>query len=82
MINYEKELKDLLEKVSDLENRLKEIQREDDVQIGVIKLVGGKLQLDLYLNKELFDDNKMKRLENIANEMQQLLLDIEKELNE
>ena len=82
MINYEKELKDLLEKVSDLENRLKEIQREDDVQIGVIKLVGGKLQLDLYLNKELFDDDKIKRLENIANEMQQLLLDIEKELEE
>ena len=82
MINYEKELKDLLEKVSDLENRIKKLQKEDDIQIGVMKLVDGKLQLDLYLDKELFDDDKMKRLENIANEMQQLLLDIEKELEE
>lgn len=80
------------DKMKEIDNKIKEIDKklelleerkqEDKTPIGMISILNGYVNLELLLDVELFDDDKLKRLENIANQLQQLILDIQNDMEE
>ena len=71
------------EKIAEIDKKLEKLNantKEDKTPIGMISLINGYVNIELLLEEELFDEEKMNKLMDIANQLQELLLEVQKEL--
>ena len=74
MENLQRQIDEILKRIDDLDNK------ENKTELGTISIVNGNIKLELLLDAKLFDDNDLGRLQKIAEDLQLLMLDIEKKI--
>lgn len=74
MENLQKQIDEILKRMDALDNK------ENKTELGTISIVNGNIKLELLLDEKLFDDNDLGRLQKIAEDLQLLMLDIEKKI--
>ena len=68
----EKKIIEINEKIAEIDRKLEKLNKKEDKEpIGMISLINGYVNIELLLDEKLIDDDKLKRLENIANQLQQ-----------
>lgn len=66
-------------KIAEIDRKLEKLNKKEDKEpIGMISLIDGYINIELLLEEELFDEEKMNKLQDIANQLQELLLEIQK----
>ena len=78
MENLDKEIKEVEAKLEELKQRKEE--RKNQLNIGMISITDDKLKLELLLNADDFSEEHLQRLTQITNDLQDLLLDVYKEV--
>ena len=77
----EKKIIEIDEKIAEIDRKLEELNKKEDKEpIGMISLINGYVNIELLLDEKLFDEEKMKKLQDIANQLQDLMLEVQKEL--
>ena len=79
----EKKIIEINEKIAEIDRKLEELNAraiESKSPIGMISLINGYVNIELLLDEKLFDEEKMNKLQDIANQLQELLLEVQKEL--
>ena len=69
------------EKIAEIDKKLEKLNantKEDKTPIGMISLINGYVNIELLLEEELFDEEKMNKLQDIANQLQELMLEVQK----
>lgn len=69
------------EKIAEIDKKLEKLNanaKEDKIPIGMISLINGYVNIELLLEEELFDEEKMNKLQDIANQLQELMLEVQK----
>ena len=69
------------EKIAEIDKKLEKLNanaKEDKTPIGIISLINGYVNIELLLEEELFDEEKMNKLQDIANQLQELMLEVQK----
>ena len=82
-MEIENKIMKLDEKIAEIDKKLEKLNanaKEDKTPIGMISLINGYVNIELLLEEELFDEEKMNKLQDIANQLQELMLEIQKEL--
>ena len=79
MENFDKEIKEIEEQLEELKRKREE--RKNQIDIGVVSIIDDRLKLELLLNADDFSEEHIERLTKIANELQELLLDVYKNVN-
>lgn len=79
MENIEKQLEELEQQLIALKQREKE--RKEQTNIGVISIIEDRLKMELLLNADDFSEEHIEKLTKITNELQELLLDVYKDVN-
>ena len=74
MENLQRQIDEILKRMDDLDNK------GNKTELGTISIVNGNIKLELLLDAKLFDDNDLGRLQKIAEDLQLLMLDIEKKI--
>lgn len=74
MENLQKQIDEILKRMDALDNK------ENKTELGTISIVNGNIKLELLLDEKLFDNNDLGRLQKIAEDLQLLMLDIEKKI--
>ena len=79
---------DLNDKMNELENKIKELdkkivdvklreeEREESIPFGLISIVDDNLKLELLMSQDLFEEEDIKELEDILNNLQKLVIKI------
>ena len=78
MENFDKEIQEIEEQLEELKRKREE--RKKQVDIGVVSIIDDRLKLELLLNEDDFSEEHIERLTKITNELQELLLDVYKEV--
>lgn len=78
MENIEKQLDELEQQLIALKQREKE--RKEQTNIGVISIIEDRLKMELLLNANDFSEEHIERLTQITNDLQDLLLDVYKDV--
>lgn len=68
-------------KIAEIDKKLEKLnvkEKENKEPIGLISLIDGYINIELLLEEELFDEEKMNKLQNIANQLQELMLEVQK----
>ena len=78
MENLDKEIQEIEEQLEELKRKREE--RKNQLNIGMISITDDRLKLELLLNADDFSEEHIERLTEIANELQELLLDVYKEV--
>lgn len=78
MENLDKEIKEVEAKLEELKQKREE--RKNQLNIGMISITDDRLKLELLLNAEDFSEEHIERLTKITNDLQDLLLDVYKEV--
>lgn len=78
MENFDKEIKEIEEQLEELKRKREE--RKNQIDIGVVSIIDDRLKLELLLNADDFSEEHIERLTKITNELQELLLDVYKEV--
>ena len=55
------------------------MEREEEVPFGLFSIINNVVKLELLMDVDLFKEEDLKKLEGIANDMQLLLIEIQKE---
>lgn len=77
----EKKIIEINEKIAEIDRKLEKLNKKEDKEpIGMISLINGYVNIELLLDEKLFDEEKMKKLQDIANQLQDLMLEVQKEL--
>ena len=79
MENLDKEIKEVEAKLEELKQKREE--RKNQLNICVISITDDRLKLELLLNAEDFSEEHIEKLTKITNELQELLLDVYKDVN-
>lgn len=79
MENFDKEIQEIEEQLEELKRKREE--RKNQTDIGVVSIIDDRLKLELLLNADDFSEEHIERLTKIANELQELLLDVYKDVN-
>ena len=69
------------EKIAEIDKKLEKLNanaKEDKTPIGMISLINGYVNIELLLEEELFDEEEMNKLQDIANQLQELMLEVQK----
>lgn len=69
------------EKIAEIDKKLEKLNanaKEDKTPIGMISLINGYVNIELLIDEELFDEEKMNKLQDIANQLQELMLEVQK----
>lgn len=82
MENLQRQIDEIVKRVGEIDNKMSDLKqrKEDKVELGLISITNGKITLELLLDEKLFDDNDIDRLQRIAEDLQSLMLDIEKKI--
>ena len=78
MENFDKEIQEIEEQLEELKRKREE--RKNQTDIGVVSIIDDRLKLELLLNADDFSEEHIERLTKITNELQELLLDVYKEV--
>ena len=78
MENLDKEIQEIEEQLEELKRKREE--RKNQIDIGVVSIIDDRLKLELFLNADDFSEEHIERLTKITNELQELLLDVYKEV--
>ena len=78
MGNLDKEIQEIEEQLEELKRKREE--RKNQIDIGVVSIIDDRLKLELLLNADDFSEEHIERLTKITNELQELLLDVYKEV--
>lgn len=83
METLQRQIDEIVKRVGEIDNKMNDLKqrKEDKVELGLISITNGKITLELLLDEKLFDDNDMDRLQRIAEDLQSLMLDIEKKID-
>ena len=68
-------------KIAEIDRKLEKLnekEKENKEPIGLISLIDGYINIELLLEEELFDEEKMNKLRDIANQLQELMLEVQK----
>ena len=79
MENFDKEIQEIEEQLEELKRKREE--RKNQIDIGVVSIIDDRLKLELLLNAEDFSEEHIEKLTKIANDLQELLLDVYKDIN-
>lgn len=74
MNELENKIKELDKKIADV--KLREKEREESIPFGLISIVDDNLKLELLMNQDLFEEEDIKELEDILNNLQKLVIKI------
>ena len=74
MNELENKIKELDKKIADV--KLREEEREESIPFGLISIVDDNLKLELLMNQDLFEEEDLKELEDILNNLQKLVIKI------
>ena len=80
MENLQRQIDEILARVNAIDSKIE--NKQDKAELGLISITNGKIMIELLLDEKLFDDNDMERLQKIAEDLQLLMLDIEKKIGE
>ena len=82
MENLQRQIDEIVKRVGEIDNKMSDLKqrKEDKVVLGLLSITNGKITLELLLDEKLFDDNDIDRLQRIAEDLQSLMLDIEKKI--
>ena len=70
-------------KIAEIDRKLEKLNKKEDKEpIGMISLINGYVNIELLLDEKLFDEEKMNKLMDIANQLQELLLGVQKEVED
>ena len=79
MNNYNEKLIEINAQIKEMNKTLENMEKEildNENYLGLITLVEDKLNLQLLLNEELFNEEDMKELTNIVNQLQELIVKV------
>lgn len=79
MENLDKEIQEIENQLEELKQRQKE--RKEQTDIGVVSIIDDRLKIELLLNKDDFSEEHIEKLTQIVNDLQELLLDVYKDIN-
>ena len=74
MNELENKIKELDKKIADI--KLREEEREESIPFGLISIVDDNLKLELLMSQDLFEEEDLKELEDILNNLQKLVIKI------
>ena len=80
-MEIENKIMKLDEKIAEIDKKLEKLnvkEKEDKEPIGLISLIDGYINIELLLEEELFDEERMNKLQEIANQLQELMLEVQK----
>ena len=78
MENFDNEIQEIEEQLEELKRKREE--RKNQIDIGVVSIIDDRLKLELLLNADDFSEEHIEKLTKITNELQELLLDVYKEV--
>lgn len=78
MENLQRQIDEILARVDAIDNKIE--SKQDKAELGLISITNGKIMIELLLDEKLFNDNDLERLQKIAEDLQLLMLDIEKKI--
>ena len=78
MENLQRQIDEILARVDAIDNKIE--NKQDKTELGLISITNGKIMIELLLDEKLFNDNDLERLQKIAEDLQLLMLDIEKKI--
>lgn len=81
MENFDKEIQEIEKQLEELKLKRKREERKNQIDIGIVSIIDDRLKLELLLNADDFSEEHIERLTKIANELQELLLDVYKDVN-
>ena len=87
MNELEKKMQELTNKIHAIDNKLEQLderkkQREEKTDIGVISVLEGMVHVELMLDKDLFEEEDMEELKDVANKLQKILLKIQDKMED
>ena len=74
MNELENKIKELDKKIADV--KLREEEREESIPFGLISIVDDNLKLELLMSQDLFEEEDLKELEDILNNLQKIVIKI------
>lgn len=82
MKEFEQKMNEINEKINAIDMKLEELderkrQREESVNIGMISVLDGMVHIELLMDKDLFEEEDMEELKDVANKLQNILLKIQ-----
>ena len=80
MENLQRQIDEIVKRVNAIDNKIE--NKQDKAELGLISIANGKIMIELLLDEKLFNDNDLERLQKIAEDLQLLMLDIEKKIGE
>ena len=78
MENLQRQIDEILARVNEIDNKMG--NKQDKTELGLISITNGKIMIELLLDEKLFNDNDLERLQKIAEDLQLLMLDVEKKI--
>ena len=87
MKEFEQKMNELNEKINAIDMKLEELderkrKREESVNIGMISVLDGMVHIELLMDKDLFEEEDMKELKDVANKLQNMLLKIQDKMED
>lgn len=78
MENLQRQIDEILARVNEINNKIE--NEQDKAELGLISITNGKIMIELLLDEKLFNDDDLEKLQKIAEDLQLLMLDIEKKI--
>lgn len=83
MEDFEKQMQEINEEIEEIDRKIEEIakkqlERKDGIPFGLFSIVDNVVKLELLMDVDLFREEELKKLEDIANSMQEILITIQK----
>jgi predicted transcriptional regulator len=80
-MNFEKKINEIEDKIEKINKNMKEAEnrkkiKSNSLDIGIISIIDNRLKIELLLNQDDFSKEHLEKLKNIANDLQDLLLEI------
>ena len=81
MEDLNKELEQITEEINAIDKRLDKILQEqinenEEIPFGLFSIVNNNVKLELFIDENLFEEDELNKLEQIANIMQEVLISI------
>ena len=81
MEDLNKELEQITEEINAIDKRLDKILQEqinenEETPFGLFSIVDNNVKLELFIDENLFEEDELNKLEQIANIMQEVLISI------
>lgn len=78
-MEFKNKIMEIDEKIAEIDKKLEKLNKKEDKEpIGLISLINGYINIELLIDEKLFDEEKMNKLQDIANQLQDLMLEVQK----